>query len=160
MQVFGLQWDSASGDFPERARLKALYVNGLYATKPVKYRRGSVWVDVNGSDPAGAYWLDVERGDATSGQVAAWLDARERLVGGQGGIYCDRSDLAAVEEAAGNRPHSLWVATLDGTASITLPGDSAGKLVAIQDYPASMVGLDADLSIVVDHEYWLAHALP
>jgi hypothetical protein len=159
MQVYGLQWDSASGDFPPRARLRALYVNGEYAARPVKYRRGQIWIDVDGSEPAGAFWLDVERGDATPGRVASWLDEREKSGAGWGGIYCDRDSLPAVEQAAGERPHALWVATLDGTAQITLPGGS-GHLVAVQDYPASMVGLDADLSIVVDRDYWLAHALP
>ena len=159
MQVFGLQWDSAAGDFPDRARLKALYVNGAYATRPVKYRRGLIWIDVLGSAPESAFWLDVERGDATPAQVPGWLDEREKSGGGVGGVYCDRSALAAVEAAAGDRPHLLWVATLDGTASVTLPGGT-GRLAAVQDYPASMVGLDADLSIVVDQDYWLAHALP
>jgi hypothetical protein len=161
MQVYGLQWDSAAGDFPPRARLKALYVNGAFATRPVKYRRGLIWIDVTGADPAGAYWLDVERGDATPAQVPGWLDARKNHVGdyGSAGIYCNRSTLPAVQEAAGDRPHALWVATLDGTASVTLP-DAHGRLVAIQDYPASMVGLDADISIVVDQAYWTAHALP
>jgi hypothetical protein len=159
MQVFGLMWDSAAGDFPDRARLRALYLNGAYATRPPRYRRGLVWIDVTGADPAGASWLDVERGDATPGHVAAWLDEREKSGGGHGGIYCDRSSLHAVELAAGDRPHLLWVATLDGTADPG-PVPGGGRLVAVQDYPASMVGMDADLSIVVDQAYWLAHALP
>ena len=159
MQVHGLQWDSAAGDFPRRARLKALYVNGEFATRPVRYRRGLVWIDVTGAAPGGAFWLDVERGDSTPGHVAAWLDARAASGAGPGGIYCDRSALPAVEDAAGSRDHWLWVATLDGTADVTLPG-GCGRLAAVQDYPASMVGLDADLSIVVDRDYWSAHALP
>jgi hypothetical protein len=159
MQVYGLQWDSATGDIPPRARLRALYVNGVFATRPARYRRGLVWIDVTGAAPDAAFWLDVERGDATPDHVAGWLDARERSGAGAGGIYCDRSNLPAVEQAAGDRPHALWVATLDGTAEVQLPGGS-GRLVAIQDYPASMVGLDADLSIVVDRDYWSGHALP
>lgn len=161
MIVYGLQWDSAAGDFPPRARLKALYVNGAFATRPVKYRRGLVWIDVNGTDPAGAYWLDVERFDATPEMVGPWLDKRKEHIGdyGSAGIYCNRSNLAAVQASAGERPHALWVATLDGTADVG-PVPGSGRLVAVQDYPASMVGLDADLSIVIDQAYWNAHALP
>ena len=159
MQVFGLQWDSAAGDFPPRARLKALYFNGAFATRPVRYRRGLIWIDVTGANPEAAFWLDVERFDATPDQVPGWLDARERSGAGWGGIYCNRSNVHAVEQAAEDRPHSLWVATLDGTADVVLPAGT-GKLVAVQDFPASMVGLDADLSIVVDQDYWNSHALP
>jgi hypothetical protein len=158
MQVFGLQWDSASGDIPAGAKLRALYVNGGFATRPVHYGRGRVWIDVIGNAPDKALWLDVERFDATPAQVTGWLDARRRAGGGIGGIYCDRSSLAAVDAAAAGRPYYLWVATLDGTASITAPG--TGHVVAVQAYPASMVGPNADLSIVVDEAYWLARALP
>lgn len=159
MQVYGLQWDSAAGDIPSRARLRALYFNGAFATRPVRYRRGLVWIDVFGTAPEAAFWLDVESGDATPQMVPGWLDAREQSGAGVGGIYCDRASLPAVEQAASDRPHALWVATLDGTAEVILP-PGTGHLVAVQDYPASMVGLDADLSIVVDRDYWLARALP
>lgn len=158
MQVYGLQWDSASGSFPPRARLIALYANGKYASA-VRYRRGLVWIDVLGNMPRAARWLDVEPGAATVERVPSWLDERATAGLDSGGIYCDRFDLPAVEDAAGDRPHDLWVATLDGTAEITLP-PGRGRLVAVQDYPASMVGMDADISIVTDAEYWLAHALP
>ena len=157
--MYGLQWDSAPGDFPDRARLKALYVNGAFATHPARYRRGLVWIDVTGAAPGGAFWLDVERGDATPDHVPGWLDARERSGGGAGGIYCDRSNLPAVQQAAGDRPYWLWIATLDGTDDLALPA-GPGRLAAIQAFPASMTGLDADASVVVDRDYWLAHALP
>lgn len=158
MQAYGLQWDSASGSFPPRARLIALYVNGKYASRP-RYRRGLTWIDVTGADPLGAMWLDVERFDATPDQVPGWLDARERAGLGAGGIYCDRNTLLDVEQAAADRPHVLWVATLDGTDDVVLPAGT-GHLLAVQCYPASMVGMDADVSVVVDRDYWLAHALP
>jgi hypothetical protein len=159
MQVFGLQWDSASGDIPAEAKLRALYVNGGFATRPVHYGRGRVWIDVVGNAPDKALWLDVERFDATPAAVPGWLDARRKSGAGTGGIYCDRSALPAVESAAGGRPHMLWVATLDGTVDIgRVPG--VGRLVAVQAFPASMTGRNADLSIVVDEPYWLARALP
>jgi hypothetical protein len=158
MQVFGTQWDSASGDIPAGAKLRALYVNGRFATRPATYGRGRVWIDVNGSAPHAAFWLDVERFDATPGQVPGWLDERRRAGFGTGGIYCDRSTLPAVTAAAGDRPHYLWIATLDGTVNVAVP--ETGHLVAVQAYPASMLGPDADLSIVVDEPYWLERALP
>jgi hypothetical protein len=52
----------------------------------------------------------------------------------------------------------LWVATLDGTVDIgRVPG--VGRLVAVQAFPASMTGHNADLSVVVDEPYWRARAL-
>jgi hypothetical protein len=158
VQVFGTQWDSASGDIPAGVKLRALYVNGGFATRPVTYGRGRVWIDVIGNAPDKALWLDVERFDATPDRVPGWLDDRRRSGAGTGGIYCDRSTLPAVEAAAGDLPHLLWIATLDGTVNVTVPG--RGHLVAVQAYPASMLGPDADLSIVVDEKYWRDRSLP
>lgn len=154
MQIHGLQWDT-TGHLPFTPALQAFYVNGAYATAP-HYGRGRVWIDVTGADPRGAMWLDVEKGDATAADVPGWLDQRRPV--GEGGIYCNRSNLAAVEAYAGRRPHLLWVATLDGTLDIA-PPPGIGVLALIQAFPAAMVGLNVDISGVVDLDYWNRHAL-
>jgi hypothetical protein len=160
MQVYGTMWDSASGAQPPLAALAAYYINGRYARRPVTYGPGRVWIDVTGADPAGALWLDVETGDATPGQVGGWLDARRNSGAGTGGIYCNVSTLAAVESAAAGRPHLLWIATLDGTTSPALPPRVTGQIVAVQAYPASMLGFNADESVVVDRAWWQERAAP
>ena len=81
MSVCGTMWDSATGVFPPDAALKALYVNGKFAS-PAVYRRGLVYIDVNAQAPDAASWLDVETGDATAADVPGWLD--RRALHGQG----------------------------------------------------------------------------
>lgn len=152
MQIYGFQWDSTD-TLPFTPTLQALYANGKFRSA-LHYGRGKVFIDVTGGLPNGAMWLDVEPGNATVADVPGWLDERARF--GEGGIYCSRDLLAEVELAAGDRPHLLWVATLDGTIDITLP-PGAGHLVAVQAFGADMLPVHADLSIVVDSAYWEAH---
>jgi hypothetical protein len=149
----GLQLDS-TGSLPFTPRLQALYINGEFAVHPV-YGRGRVYIDVLGTRPDGAMWLDVESGDATPEDVPVWLDKRARFgfSGPDAGIYCNRDTLPAVELAAGRRPHLLWVATLDGTLDIT-PPPGVGVLALVQVYPAAMLGINADISVVTDQQYW------
>ena len=156
MNLFGIQWDSVDA-LPFVPPLQALYANGRFRS-PLKYQRGRVYIDVTGGLPNGAHWLDVEKGDATVADVPGWLDERKRTTGDRGGIYCDRANLEAVESAAGDREHDLWVATLDGTQDITVPG-VAGRLVAVQAVPAAMLGFNADMSVIVDAGYWAQHAI-
>ena len=156
MGIYGTMWDSASAAWPPGAALRALYVNGKYATRPATYGKGRVWIDVTGAAPHAASWLDVETGDATPAHVPGWLDARD--IPDDQGIYCSMDTLAAVEAAAAGRPHGLWIATLDGTAAPLMP-ITGGVLVAVQCLPAAMLGFDADMSVIVSESYWLAHAL-
>jgi hypothetical protein len=152
MTIYGVQFDTIS-PLPFVPALQAFYVNGAYAHHPVTYGRGRVWIDVNGSDPKEAFWLDVEKGDATPGQVPGWLDVRKAAGLGNGGIYCDRSALPDVIRSASGRGFSLWLATLDGTIpDMTLP--ATVTLCAVQSIPAAMLGFNADLSMVVNEAYW------
>jgi hypothetical protein len=155
MTVYGLQFDT-TGSLPFTPALRAFYINGRYASKP-QYGPGRVYIDVLATDPAGAFWLDVEAGDATPGSVPGWLDARKAAGLGVGGIYCNRSTLPQVVAAASGRRFALWLATLDGT----IPGAAAieladtATLCAVQAYPAAMVGgINVDISVVVDRAYW------
>jgi hypothetical protein len=156
MNLHGIQWDSTD-PLPFKPPLQALYANGRFRS-PLHYGRGKVFIDVTGGLPNGAHWLDVEKGDATPADVPGWLDERRKVTGDTGGIYCDRATLEAVEHAAGDRPHQLWVATLDGTVDVAVPG-GAGHLVAVQAVPAGMLGFNADMSVVVDAGYWAQHAV-
>lgn len=149
--ICGIQFDSIAA-LPFTPALEARYINGRYASPP-DYGRGRVYVDVNATAAKEAFWLDVEKGDATPAAVPGWLDERQAAGLGHGGIYCDRSSLPAVEAAAGTRPHLLWIATLDGTLDITPPA-GYGVLAAVQVIPASMLGFTADLSVVIDADYW------
>jgi hypothetical protein len=153
MTIYGVQFDTVS-PLPFVPALQAFYINGRYAHKPVTYGRGRVWVDVNGTDPAGAFWLDVETGDAAPVQVPGWLSKRAVAGLGEGGIYCGRALLPAVLHHAGQRPFSLWLATLDGntTPDVSLP--ATVTLSAVQAIPRQMLGFNADLSVVTDRAYW------
>lgn len=162
MTTYGLQFDSTDTAgphvLPGPPRLTAYYVNGRYAHAPYSVGRGRVWIDVLGTDAARAYWLDRETGDAGPADVPRHLDARKPL--GGGGIYCNRADLPGVITAAAGRPMGLWLATLDGSiptaASLALPANV--HLLAVQAYPASMTGLNVDISAVVDAGYWAGRA--
>lgn len=156
MTVFGHMYDSASQTFPRNSQLNAYYFNGHFNHTPVKYGRGAVWIDVTGGAPEDCSWLDIERGDASPSRVPHWLD--ERNMPGNQGIYCDRSNIAAVIRAAGNRVYNLWVSTLDGNTNPAIPS-GPGLLVAVQAFPASMVGFNADMSVIVNANYWKTHAL-
>jgi hypothetical protein len=156
--IQGLQWDTI-GSLPFQATLHAYYLNGKYATRPIVYRPGAVWIDVLGNGPTAAYWLDVENEDATPAMVPEWLDKRASV--GPGGIYCSRANLAAVLSNAGSdRKYDLWLATLDGTIFPyeinSLPANA--NLVAVQAFPSSYLGINADLSVVFDSAYWSSHA--
>lgn len=154
--AYGLQFDAVKplGFTPA---LQLLYINGIGAVTP-DYGRGRVYIDVTAAAPQAAFWLDVERFDATVEDIPGWLDRRRAATGQQGGIYCTRDTLPAVEQAAGDRPHLLGVATLDGTTDIT-PPPGIGVLAYVQAFPAAMLGIAADLSIVVDRDYWTQRAL-
>ena len=155
--VYGFQWDSTDTlpftPTPGKPCIFAQYANGKFRS-PLHYGKGHVFIDVTGGLPNGAMWLDVEKGDATVADVPGWLDARAKF--GEGGIYCDRSVLPEVEAAAGDRPHLLWVATLDGTVDVALPAGH-GQLVAVQAFGEDYLPFHADLSLVLDAGYWDAH---
>ncbi len=161
MHIHGLQWDTSTR-LPFTPRLQALYVNGRFASVP-HFGRGRVYIDVLGTAPAKAFWRDIEPGDGTPEGFGHWLDARHAAVGSWGGGYCDRARLPGMIAAAGRRPWSLWLATLDTTADPAAIAQLASlppnvTLVAIQAFGAQHLGFNADLSVVLDHDYWAERA--
>lgn len=153
--IAGLMFDSTTPELiPPWARLQARYINGRFASHP-DYGRGRIFIDVLGNAPFAAEVLDVETHDAGPAAVAPWLTARRKWETGT--IYCNESTLPAVQQAAGDLPFFLWLATLDGL----LPAFSGpGQLVAVQAYGAGITGANVDVSIVLDREWWGRHALP
>lgn len=159
--IYGLQWDT-TGPLPFQADLHAYYLNGKYATKPISYGKGKVWIDVIGDGAKAARWLDVENEDATPAMVPTWLDQRFAAAGdGDGGIYCNLSTLPTVLTAAGDRKFDLWIATLDGTIYPYAVNSLSSnvRLCCVQAFPASYIGINADLSLVMNQDYWNTYAL-
>jgi hypothetical protein len=154
MNIYGMMFDSVTPAYiPSWSKLTALYINGRYAASP-NYRKGHIYIDVNGSDPWGASILDVETGDATPNDVVPWLRVRNKI--GQGVIYCNRDTLPVVQENARGLDYFVWLATLDGTIPESFQG--GGTLVAVQAFSAEMIGINVDMSLVVDLEWWNSHA--
>lgn len=159
MQTYGLQWDSAN-DLPfMQGAIVARYYNGRYAYRPVSFPRGRVWIDVMGNAPNDCHWADVESGDLTPQAFPPWNNARHQMTGEWGGFYCNRSTLPQVLEVLGSMPADLWLATLDGETDppelATLP--STIRAVAVQAFPASVAGIAADCSLVINQAYWNDH---
>jgi hypothetical protein len=147
-------------------QLVAGYTNGQFAWTPEDWARfgtmPKVRIDVNGSNPGAASVLDVEQGDATPPEAAAWVKNRRVLFPGTAPtIYCNRTTAVLVEAAmqlAGLHlatMYTLWIATLDGTR--TLP-DMRG-VVAIQYAGTAQTGGHYDQSIVYD-DTWHPAAPP
>jgi hypothetical protein len=160
MKVQGWQWDT-TGSLPFQVDLQAFYINGKYATRPVTYQRGAVYVDVIGDAPAAARWLDIENEDATPEMAFDWLSKRTLAVG-RGGIYCNRESLPAVLSNIGTRIDAdLWLATLDGNVypyeANTLPPNV--HLVAVQAFSSAYTKMNADLSVIYGEQYWKENAL-
>ena len=158
MTIYGLQFDSI-GPLPFTPALQAHYVDGPVSKwqGEIHYGRGWVWIDPTGAMPRAAFWRDIEQGDGTPADFPGWLDERHAAGLGWGGGYCSRDALPAMIDAAGVRPWSLWLATLDGTTDPAPALPPNVRLVMVQAFPAGMVGgIDVDVSVVVDEPYWLA----
>jgi hypothetical protein len=76
---------------------------------------GRLRINVTGNPAEGGNVLDVERFDATSADIPHWYDERHKAGERVLLVYCNRSNLTAVNHFIGNRPCWRWVATLDGT---------------------------------------------
>lgn len=157
MAIYGLQIDSVS-PLPFTPALRAMYLNGQYAERPVSFGRGRVWIDVNGTAPGDAHWADVEKGDMRPEDFPGWNNEKRRWLGQWGGVYCNRATLPAVLEALGSQPADLWLSTLDGDTSPPELGQLPANIrpVAVQAFPAGMLGFNADASVIIDQDYWNA----
>lgn len=121
-------------DQPALTKLRAQFPHGL------------LLIDRHGDPTGTAVILDVETGLHAPADIPAWLD-RKKAQGITGTIYCNRSQLAACDAAAGTRPHYRWIATLDGTLHIAgfKPGHTPA---AVQFATSQMLGFHCDGSVV------------
>jgi hypothetical protein len=140
--------------------LAAGYVNGSYAWSSAGWGRfpgiPHVTIDVSGARPD-ADVLDVEPGDATVAGAIRWLP-KARAVSGRSDVpvfYCNRSNRLSLVRAAADagytvgRDFKLWVATLDGSQTVS---DMTG-VVAVQYAGSNLTGKHYDQSIVVDDSW-------
>lgn len=154
--IHGTVGDINALEAHQAIELVAGYTNGSYAWTADDWARfpkqSHVTIDVNGSNPA-ADVLDVEPGDATPNDSAAWV--RNKLLQHPSYppiLYVNRSNITAVfnaQAAAGHkivRDFRLWVATLDGSMGIP---DMTG-VTAIQYASSAMTHTNVDLSLVFD----------
>jgi hypothetical protein len=81
--------------------------------------------------------LDVEQGDATPQDVPGWIDRFNRPSRRRPTIYCNRSTIDAVRQAAGGRAFDWWAATLDGTQQVA--GAVAVQYVDTGAYDESII---------------------
>jgi hypothetical protein len=117
---------------PSSSQAVAVYANGHYAASPSQVgKRGlTLWIDVNGSSPH-ADVLDVEPGDATPSQAAAWVEQKLNASPNSTAIiYTMRSQWGAVQAAVSHLAWWMpshtkyWIADPTGVPHV-VPGSQA-----------------------------------
>jgi hypothetical protein len=130
----GSFYDSAPGIFPAGTTEVALYHNGLYAfpKSQVKPSWRVRWIDVFGDAPAACSILDIETGDASSGSIRAWCDARDTVIqNSRFRLYCNLSTWPEVRSVVRSELTAdqrlrvrYWIANPTGIPHL-VPGSSA-----------------------------------
>jgi len=148
-------------DIPVNSEMVAVYGSGNYKVSSdlvsARFPHAvKVYIDVNGTAPACAV-RDWEPGDE-EGTLESWVILSKRY-NARPTIYCDRADIARVRQETGSqvlgKDYWLWIATLDGSCSMSYPDAPEGTVVAVQFQGMSQTGIHADCSIVFD-PYWPA----
>ena len=138
---------------PNSAEMVAGYINGDFTWTKEEWAsfKGAAKVQISVKAVNEGHVLDIETGDATPDEAPGWIKARRQAGHERPTLYVNRSNAQGVIDACkkeGLQPgHEfwLWLATLDGTVTTGLPA-----VVAIQDKSASMLGFNADSSVVFD----------
>ena len=129
---------------PASSQAVAVYANGHYAASPGQVgKRGlTLWIDTNGSNPH-ADVLDVEPGDATPTQAAAWVEQKLNATPNSTAIvYTMRSQWGAVQAAVSHLAWWMpshtkyWIADPTGVPHI-VPGSQATQWYWGQNYDIS-----------------------
>jgi hypothetical protein len=138
-------YDSVTpSSIPASSQAVAVYANGHYAAAPGQVgKRGlTLWIDTNGSDTH-ADVLDVEPGDATPTQAAAWVQQKlNDSPNSTAIIYTMRSDWGAVQSAVNQLAWWMpshtkyWIADPTGVPHI-VPGAEATQWYWGQNYDIS-----------------------
>lgn len=112
-----------------------------------------VLIDRGLGDPSGqASVADIETGLMKPADFPGWLDKKHAAGIDDLTSYCNRSTLPEVDNAAAGKTFYRWVATLDGTCSISGFPSLRGP-AAVQILPAASVGIHADLSLVFEDQW-------
>jgi hypothetical protein len=136
-------YDSAqASNLPASAGFVATYSNGSYAASPssIPGHPNTVWIDVNGSNP-NANALDIEPGDASPSQAAAWVHANKNPVVI---LYSSVSTWDAVKQSVSTlSPQDqsrvrYWIADPTGVPHL-LPGSAATQYAFQSNVDISMV---------------------
>lgn len=113
-------WDSiTAADIPPQAPQVGLYVDGPFAWSAedlARFAHARTIRIATRASTLDADALDVERGDATPAQAAAWVRKARPQPGRLPLVYCNRGNRADVEAACAGLRYQLWVATLDGVS--------------------------------------------
>lgn len=137
-------------DIPTTAQMVAGYDDGIYAWTTAGWGRFpnavKVEIAISASHNFG-HVLDVENGDATPAQAPGWV--RMRMAAGvlRPTLYVNRSAWATVASYCAGLPVDWWVATLDGTKTVT-PPPGVIYPIAIQWANSNISGGHYDLSVV------------
>lgn len=142
-------YDSVEPTFLPAGEAAAVYADGPFATSAAALagHGNVVWIDVNGGDPD-ADALDVEPGDATATEAAAWASAK--LTANPDSyaiIYTFRAAWPSVISAIGTLPSSMqshvkyWIADPTGVPHI-LPGAAATQWAWGSRYDSDMAEPD------------------
>ncbi len=154
MNIFML--DSVNTDALPAAPAYAAYVNGEFANWAAVASRFSycrvLGIDVLGNASTRASILDYEPGDVQSiPNMVQWCQDRNAFRPGTATVYCDRSELAEVDDGLAGKVAQIWLATLDGT-DINLVGTLTPHGHLIVGVQAMTVGTGAgayDVSYVM-----------
>jgi hypothetical protein len=138
-------YDSVTpSSLPSSSQAVAVYANGSYAAQPAQVgQRGlTLWIDTNGSDPH-ADVLDVEPGDATPAEAAAWVQQKlDASPNSTAIIYTMKSDWGAVQQAVSQLAWWMpshtkyWIADPTGVPHL-VPGSDATQWYWGQNYDIS-----------------------
>lgn len=140
-----------AADLPTTAEMIAGYSTGRYAWTTADWARFpravKVRIDVTGLYPAGSDVLDVESGDATLGDVKAWIHAR--VPHGRACVYTSRANVEALSvECAGMVGVDCWISDWTGEPhEIALPSNLHLCAVQFENTPGY------DLSCVYDSSW-------
>lgn len=152
---FMLDTDQIS-DLTPHAELLATYADLVTDLKVLQARFPNsriILIDRGLGDPTGlASVFDVEPGALTADQAAEGYDRQHAKDVEYLTVYCSRDELPAVDLAMGARNFYRWIATLDGTATITgfTPMQAPA---AVQCFSAAMLGVHADGSLVFQDQW-------
>jgi len=140
------------------------YYNGAYAWPAAQLARfpAHAMIDVLGHAWSACSILQI---DGTAADVArltaaapGWIRARNTHVAADTAtIYCNRSQLPAVQQACHGLSYWVWLATLDGTVCLDALPSPGGQLAAVQGWTASMLGFHADASCILSESWYRMH---